>query len=306
MLHSENRIDGKGSAVALGYFDGIHRGHVAVLEAALKAAREKDLTPAVLLFSVHPRLLVYGEAPPTINTQEKKRQLLRDMGFTVVNFDFTVAINYSPNEFIEKILIEKLGAQFVSCGYDFHYGKGGKGNAKSLHDELAKRGIDSVALDPVLSDGDIISATRIRQLLMEGEIERANKMLGTPFSYDFPVQHGDGMGKGFGFPTINQHFPKDFVVPKKGVYASAVFLEGESYAAVTNIGIRPTVGGEVLRSETCILGYEGDLYGQNVKVSLLSYLRGEIKFPCFDDLKAQIARDADKAKIIYNEVMKNG
>ncbi len=306
MLHSEKRTDGKGSAVALGYFDGIHLGHRAVLHAALEAAKEKGLVPTVLLFDVHPKLLVEGAAPPAINMQEKKRQLLRDMGFTVADFDFSAAMNLTPNEFIEEILIGRLNARFVSCGYDFHYGKGGKGDAKSLHDELEKRKIDSLSLQPVVLDDEVISSTLIRSLIEGGEIEKANRMLGSAFSYDFPVCRGDGLGKGFGFPTINQLFPENFIVPLFGVYASMVSLEGKDYAAVTNIGVRPTVGGKSLRSETCILGYSGDLYGKSVEVSLFAYLRGEVKFPSFDALKEQIGKDAEKAKMIYNEVMKNG
>jgi len=306
LFELSEKIKKQGTAVALGYFDGIHRGHQAVLGAALKKAKAQELVPVVMLFDIHPRKLISGKVPPMLTSEERKREILKEMGFTVVDFNFREAMNYAPEEFIQKILVERLGAKFVSCGYDYHYGKGGKGNAETLHNELCARGIESVSLSPILLGDEVISSTKIRQLIMDGEIERANTMLGKEFTYDFVVKRGDGLGHGLGFPTINQYFPQDFIVPKYGVYLSRAKVGKKYYTAVTNVGIRPTVNKDSMRSETCILDFSGDLYGQKIEVSLLRYIRGEIKFGSLDELKAQISKDIKQARLMYNEVVKNG
>ncbi len=300
------KIKKQGTAVALGYFDGIHLGHRAVLDTALLYAEKEGLVPVVMLFDIHPRKLVSGNVPPMLTSEKKKRALLESMGFTVVDFDFREAMNYSPDEFIEKILIDCLNARVVTCGFDYHYGKGGKGNAATLRQELEKRGVKVFAKAAVLLDGDVVSSTAIRDFISKGEIERANAMLGSLFSYDFTVEKGDGIGRVLGFPTINQFFPEDFIIPRYGVYASRVCLDGKYYPAVTNVGVRPTLDETSMRSETCILDFHGDLYGKNVEVSLVRFIRDEIKFPDLESLSAQIERDIIRARSIYNEVGKNG
>lgn len=306
MFELPENIKKQGTAVALGYFDGIHLGHQAVLGTALRLAREKNLVPVIMLFDVHPRKIILGKTPPMLKSEKKKRELLEEKGFTVVDFNFRESMNYSPDEFVEKILIEGLNAKVVSCGFDYHYGKGGKGNAQTLHEEFEKRGITAIAEDPILFDGQKVSSTAIRQYIANGEIDKANAMLGRHFSYDFTVRKGDGLGRVMGFPTINQCFPDDHVVPKYGVYASKVFIDGRWFPAVTNVGIRPTVSAKSMRSETCILDFSGDLYGKNVEVFLIKYLRPEVKFPGLEELSQQIEKDIKQARIIYKEVEKNG
>ena len=305
MFQLDEKIKMQGTAVGLGYFDGIHLGHQAVLGKALEKARQKGLVPVIMLFDIHPRKLISGKVPPMLTSEGRKRELLEEMGFTVVDFNFREAMDYSPDEFIEKILVEGLNAKVVTCGYDYHYGRGGKGNATTLHDELANRNIEAFSMAPVLLGDDVVSSTKIRQLIIDGEIEKANTMLGKPFTYAFTVKKGDGLGRTLGFPTINQFFPQDFIVPKYGVYLSRVKIGSRYYSAVTNVGIRPTVNKDSMRSETCILDFSGDLYGQKIEVSLLKYIRQEIRFSGLDELKEQISRDIEKARIMYNEFMKN-
>ena len=294
----------KGTAVALGYFDGIHLGHKMVLDKALSAAKEKNLVPVVMLFDIHPRKLISGKIPPMLTSEERKREILTQMGFTVVDFNFREAMNYSPEEFIEKIIVGKLNAKAVSCGFDYHYGKGGKGNSDTMRADLKKRNIDFFSADPVVLGSDIVSSSEIRRLIGEGEIERANAMLGDWFSYDFTVKKGDGRGRTIGFPTINQFFPQDFIVPKFGVYMSVTKIDGKSYLSVTNVGTRHTVSKDSMRSETCILDYSGDLYGKKVQVQLVRYLREEIKFPNVEALTKAIGKDIENARKIYKEVKK--
>lgn len=294
---SENIIK-QGTAVALGFFDGIHLGHKAVLQRALDEAEKRKLVPVITIFDMHPKKLLTGKAPPIIMSDAKKRRVLSDMGFITVDFSFGETVDYTPDEFIEKILIEALGAKVVSCGFDYRYGKGGEGNAQTLHDELEKRGIETFSHEAVLLDGEKISSTAIRRLVSQGNIEKANQMLGTAFSYDFTVKKGDGLGRTMGFPTINQFFSEDFVVPKYGVYASRVNVDGKWYNAVTNVGVRPTLDKTSMRSETCILDFTGDLYGKSVEVALVKYLRNEMKFPDLDALSIQIECDIERARDI--------
>ncbi len=306
MFCLDEKIKEKGTAVALGYFDGIHIGHKMVLGKALSIAKEKNLVPVVMLFDIHPRKLISGKIPPMLTSEERKREILTEMGFTVVDFNFREAMNYSPNEFIEKILVEKLNAKAVSCGFDYHYGKGGKGNSDTMREELKKRNIVFFSAEPVVLGKDIVSSTEIRKLISEGRIERANAMLGGYFSYAFTVKKGDGRGRTIGFPTINQFFPQDFIVPKYGVYMSVTKIDGKSYLSVTNVGTRPTVSKDSMRSETCILDFSGDLYGKKVQVQLIKYLRDEIEFPNIEALKEAIGKDIECARKAYKEVKING
>ncbi len=298
--------DKRGTAVALGYFDGIHRGHKAVLQKTLDVAKEKDLTPAVLMFSEHPRKILKGTVPPMLTDEKMKEKLLREMGFELVAFDFKQSMNLTPAEFARTILRDKLSAKAVVCGYDYRYGKNGEGNARTLKRDLEDGEVEVISLDGIKQGEDIISASKIRELIVDGNVRRANEMLGRVFSYDRIVERGDALGRKLGFPTINQSFPEDFIVPRYGVYASVTRLDEKYYPSVTNIGVRPTVGGTAVRSETCILGFSGDLYGKNAEVGLLCFLRGEMKFSSLDELSAAVKKDMEKARLVYNDVIENG
>ena len=306
MFCLDNKIKKQGTAVALGYFDGIHIGHKKVLDMALSKAKENGLVPVVVLFDIHPKKLLSGNVPPMLTSEERKREILTEMGFEIFDFDFREGMNYEPDEFIEKILVETLGARVVSCGFDYHYGKGGKGNAETMRADLQKRGIEFYSVEPVFSGDEVVSSTAVRRFITEGEIEKANAMLGEYFSYAFTVNKGDGLGRTWGIPTINQSFPEDFIVPKRGVYVSQTMVDSESYLSVTNIGVRPTVADNEVRSETCILDFAGDLYGKKIQVKLIKYLREEQKFPNVDALRDAIGKDIEIARKVYKEVKQNG
>lgn len=303
---TNNNIKEKATAAALGYFDGIHLGHLSVLNSALKKAKENNLLPVVLLFDIHPKKVTGKEVPPILTTDERKRFVLERMGFTVVPFDFKKAKDFSPAQFVEDVLIGELGVKSVSCGYDYRFGKNGKGTAKTLMEELSSKGVFVELCNEVTVGGETVSSTKIRQLLSEGKIKTANKMLGTPFCYDFVVEKGRQLGRMLGFPTINQCFPEGFVVPKFGVYASETKVDGVWYASVTNIGVKPTVGSEYILSETNIIGFDGDLYGRKTEVRLLEYLREEKKFSSLGELATAVKCDKKKAEIIYKEAEENG
>lgn len=289
----------KKTAVALGTFDGLHKGHMSVIN---KAVIQKDngLLPVILLFSEHPQKSLAGNAPKEIFCGRIKQREIEKTGCIPYTVDFERIRNMSAEEFVKKILLDELNAGAVSCGFNFRFAKNGSGNTDILAHLCKKYAITFAVADEVDFGDECISSTRIRTAIENGEIEKANAMLARHFSYDFEVVNGDHRGRILGFPTINQFFSDDFIVPCFGVYASAAFVDGKWYPAMTNIGIRPTIGNSNPRSETCILGYSGNLYGTNTEVALLSYLRGEIKFPDIEALTEQMKNDREKAIEIFN------
>lgn len=295
---------GKKTAVALGNFDGLHKGHLAVINEAVME-KHNGLLPCIVTFDEHPQKILSGNAPKRLMSRNLCEKETEKLGCKTVRISFEAVKNMSPEEFVSEILIKKLNAGFVACGFNYRFGKNGEGNAEILSELCKKHSICFKCVDGVDFECESISSTKIRNALQNGEIERANTMLGRHFSYDFEVVHGAGIGaKLIGFPTINQIFPEDHIVPKSGAYSSAAVIDGKLYPAMTNIGIRPTVGGTQTRSETFILGFSGDLYGTNTQVKLISYIREEKKFPSLEALSAQLKKDSVKAEMIYNEVFR--
>ena len=296
-------LKGVKTAVALGNFDGLHKGHLAVINKAVMQ-KHNGLLPCILTFDSHPLQHLTGSAPKRIMTKNLCEKESSKLGCITIRLPFEEVRNMSPEEFFDEIIIKKLDAGFVSCGFNYHFGNKGIGTAETLEALCKKAGIGFSRADEVEYDGDVISSTRIRQAIENGNIESANNMLGRFFAYNTEVVHGDGIGKKvIGFPTINQSFPDYHVVPKNGVYASATEVDGIIYPSMTNIGKRPTVSGEELRSETCIIGFSGDLYGTHPEVRLISLIREEKKFPSLEALSDQLKKDSQTAEKIYNEVL---
>ena len=290
-------------ALALGTFDGLHRGHLNVLNEA-KAFALEGFVPAMLMFDTHPQSILKGIAPPLLITREDKEDFARQNGVLPVHISFEDIRDLSPEEFLRDILIEKYNVGAVICGENFLFGKDGGGNSKILCELCEKYGIIYKMAQSIEYKGEMISATRIREALAKGDIKTANEMLGRKFSYDFLVVEGNKIGKKiFGFPTINQHFPTGFINLKHGVYASQSTVDGKIYPSVTNFGCHPTIGGDKVLSETCILGFDGDLYYQKIKVELIDFIREEKKFNSKDELKAQIDADTKSAIEIFNKMV---
>lgn len=292
-------------ALALGTFDGLHRGHLNVLNEAKSFAKD-GLTPAMLMFDTHPQAVLKGMAPPLLITPEDKEEKAKELGVLPVHISFEEIRNLSPEAFLHDVLIEKHNVGAVICGENFLFGKNGGGNSKILCELCEKYGIIYKIAKSTLYKGEMISSTRIREALASGDIKSANEMLGRYFSYDFLVVEGNKIGKKvFGFPTINQHFPTDFINLKYGVYASQSTVDGVIYPSVTNFGCHPTIGGSQVLSETCIFGFDGDLYYRKIKVELLDFLRAEKKFNSETELKAQIDSDSKQAIRVYDSLNKN-
>lgn len=279
------------SAVALGFFDGLHLGHIAVVQRALL---RREVSSVVFTFNDKTALPKFREKKGNcIITYEQKAELFEEAGADFLYApDFGEIKDFSAREFVEKILKDRLCAAYVVCGYDFRFGRGGEGNPDILSALCHEHGIACEVVPPVRIGGEIVSSTEIRRLIRLGEIEKANRLLGYELSYELPVIKGNEIGRTIGFPTINQKIPDYMVSPKNGVYKSWTTVDGKTYRSITNIGVKPTVTdrGEVV-TETHIIGFHGDLYGKTVKISLRGYLRGERKFESLSALKAQLSYD---------------
>ncbi len=302
VYRSLSQIDGQipgPSAVALGYFDGVHMGHQKVL--CSTAAFASIMTPCVFTFS---HLAKKGDA---ILSPEAKFSAFREIGFqAVVSLDFQEVRGLSPDRFIHEVLIEKMGARVVCCGNNFHFGKDAAGNVDFLIQECDKAGVSVLAAGQVTFSDERISSTAIRRTISQGDMEAVRKMMGRPYSIDFEVIHGNELGRKLEFPTINQAFPAGYCVPAFGVYASVAKVDGQYLPAVSNVGVKPTVGSDRILAETHILNCQRELYGEHVQVFFLEHLRGENRFPSIAQLKEQIGHDKERAAGISRSAIRQG
>lgn len=289
------------TAVALGYFDGIHMGHKNVLS---RAAYEKKngLVSVCFTFSESPKSVLRGTQSEALMTNKEKLKMLDKLGIDhTYQADFKSIMNMSAQDFAEKILVNTLGAKKLFCGFNYRYGKNGEGDVKVLGDFCGKNGIELTVVQPTEIDGEVVSSTLIKNLIRDGQIKKANKMLCHRFGFSGVIEHGRQLGREFGTPTINQSLCSELVVPKFGVYCSAVTLEnGNTYCGVTNIGVKPTVGSPTPLCETWMPKYCGEeLYGQIADVRLIDFIRAERKFDTLDDLKNTIVDNGKTALEIF-------
>ncbi len=284
----EGILGDKPCSLALGTFDGLHRGHLAVIRAA--RAGEQGLEAGVFTFSKSP------SGAPSILTPGDKEKLLKAVGVEkTYTVDFSQVRDISAEDFVRRVLIERCKARRLCCGVDFRFGKGAAGDAALLCRLCEEAGVELTVVPPVLEGGEKISSTRIRAAVERGDIPLANRLLGRPFGFSSEVIHGNHIGSGLGTPTINQAIPEDFVLPPFGVYASWARVDGKLYYGVTNIGVKPTVGSDRVLSETWMPEFSGDLYGRNVRLFLLEFIRSERKFGSLEELKAEIQKNAVQA-----------
>ena len=302
ICHGMNGCFPPETAVAVGFFDGIHIGHQAVVARALAHRREK-MAAVVFSFTVDDTVPARKKNAHWLMSSRQKAARLSQMGVDLLlEPPFSAISGMAPEEFA-RFLAEDLHARAVCCGYDYRFGKGACAGAEDLRRLLAPYGAVVETVDAVIDDGEPVSSTRIRALLEAGELLQANRLLGAPFALEAPVIHGRGLGHSIGFPTANQRFPEGFLVPKYGVYATRVLADGAAYPAVTNIGVKPTVGGDTLPgAESNLLDFSGDLYGKTICVEFLGYLRAEQNFGSVEALSAQIACDAERARNIFKNL----
>lgn len=289
------------SAVALGNFDGIHIGHRRVISLAVRAA-DRGLIPTVLTFAENPLADLGGKPGGRLLPEEEKIRLIESLGVRrLYILRFREIKDLSAAEFVDRVLVGTLRAKEACCGFNFTFGRGGKADSRALCGLCAARGVGVSVAPAVLTDGAPVSSTRIRKLIEAGRVDEAARMLGGPFGYRSPVLRGRRLGHRLGTPTANQALPAGFVVPKFGVYASSVEIEGRTYFGVTNVGVKPTVGAEAPDLETWMPDYRGgDLYGRVVAVRLLKFLRPERRFSGLEELKKAILHDGAQAREFFN------
>lgn len=282
-------------AAALGSFDGLHLGHRQVIGNTLSSP---NLRPAVVTFQQNPSASLEKKPVPILTTNEQKLALLEEMGVdTVYLLPFDQIRDMEPEEFVE-VLYRVCRVRKLCCGFNFRFGKNGRGDAALLETLCRQWNIQLCVVPPVLVGGEPVSSTRIRAALEQGDVQQAGQLLGRPFGYDFTVTHGRQLGRTWGTPTINQPFPAGYVLPRFGVYASLVTVAGKKYYGVTDIGVKPTVGSDCALSETWIPEFSGNLYGKPVPVELLDFIRPERKFDSLDELKNEILRNSVMARQI--------
>lgn len=298
--------EARGSAVAVGNFDGVHRGHEAVIREAGALAKAAGVPWSVLTFEPHPRSVFRPDDPPfRLTPFRAKARLIEALGVDelfVLSFDKAFS-QRSAEDFVNSVLVDGLDAGHVVAGYDFVFGHGRKGNCETLLQMGQQKGFDFTAVHAVLDEaGEVFSSTRVRDALSGGNPKLATRLLGRPFEVEGHVAHGDQRGGGIGFPTANLPLD-DYTQPKFGVYAVRVgLLDAKDAGKLTwhdgaaNLGVRPTVGCDGPLLEAHLFDFDGNLYGKHIRVQLLDYLRPEKKFDGLDALKAQIAADCGLAR----------
>ncbi len=292
------------SVVALGNFDGLHLGHRRLIARAVSIARQTDAIPTVWCFATHPAVFLGKPHPGLLMQAHRKSEQMRVLGVEQeIQADFVTTRDLSPEEFVDSILIDRLNASHVVCGFNYSFGKNAKGTCETLRTLLSRRGVALTVEAPVTFEGEVISSSRIRRLLQEGRISRANAMLGCPLALEAKVEAGKQLGRSLGFPTANQSLPADFATLRRGVYASVVKANGVAYPSVTNVGVRPTVEGNgALNCESYLLGFSGNLYGQTVTCEFWHFLREERRFDSVDALKQQVNEDIGEVECYFESI----
>ena len=282
------------TSVALGLFDGIHSGHIAVIEKMLSLCGD-GISSAVFTFSEGTLSTKSGGA---IISDSKKKEMLDGMGVQYIYApDFASVKDMPPDEFVKEILKKQLNAKHIVCGRNFRFGKGASADCDDLARICASEDIEVHIEELREYRGEAVSSSGIRRYLADGNIHDVNNMLGREFSIKGEVIGGNRVGRTLNFPTINQRIPENFTDIRRGVYSSAVDIDGIVYDAITNIGVKPTVtDGSVLLAETHILGFAREIYGETVEVRLREFVRDEKKFSSKDELKAQVGNDIDAVK----------
>lgn len=289
----------KKSVVALGNFDGVHKGHAALIGKAVSLAAENGLLSCVYTFSDHPSNFKNGISG-LITDNREKADAVACLGADILCFDdFESVKNFSCERFCREILVEALGCEIAVCGSNYSFGAERSGDFLTLKSVMESLGKKAVVLDCVKLAGSPVNSTHVRELICLGEVDKAAELIGRRYSFDGIVVHGKKLGRELGSPTVNQFFPEKKLRPKNGVYVSLCYVEDKKYAGVTNVGTNPTVNSENTSSvlcETHIIGYSGDLYGKNVRVEFCKRLRDEKKFPSLDALKSEILANIEQAK----------
>lgn len=289
--------EGTYSYVALGSFDGLHSGHLSLVNKIIELANENKGRSIVYTFKNHPRTLIKGTTPPKLlMDNESKEEILESLGVDLIYFEeFNEEyMKLTPEGFI-KYLCEKFKVKGIVVGFNYRFGYKNIGNIEMLKELSTKYGYELYVMEPCNYENEVISSTRIRNELFNGNVDKAMKMLNRPYIIKGKVVHGKKLGRTIGFPTANLDYSKEILIPSKGVYYTNVEWQGKIYKGITSVGNNPTVNGNKLTIETYILDFNNDLYGHNIKVYFIKKIRDEKKFNSIDDLVIQLKKDKDYA-----------
>ena len=296
------------AAIALGNFDGVHKGHQALIDACTGKANDRDLVPAVFTFSNHPNNVIAGKnVIKNIITFDEKAHILETMGIEYLfSFEFDQAMRIStPDSFCRELLFETLRMKEAFCGFTYHFGYKAQGNPKILKQIGDTLGYGVTILPPVEIDGEIVSSTLIRKAVDEGKMERYRQFTGRCYTLYGHVIEGRRFGRTLGFPTINLALDLTMALPLNGVYLTGTWIEGVRYESITNVGQKPTVGVFAKNAETHIFQFDRDIYGMDVRVEFIELMREERTFSSIDQLTEQIGEDCRSARKLHRERRRN-
>ncbi|MDF2612643.1 MAG: riboflavin biosynthesis protein RibF [Clostridia bacterium] len=289
------------SIVVLGNFDGVHIGHQKLFELAREKAKENRLQIVVFSFYPHPSWVIGGSPKSLLMSRRDKEETIKTLQIdTLIEYPFTREFaSISAERFFVDILISKLKAKVIIIGSNYYFGRGKEGNQKYLYELGQKYDVQVCVVDAVKIDGKIVSSSAIRDLITEGELETANRLLGHTYSIIGTVVRGKMLGRTIGFPTVNIKAESDRIYPPKGVYATKIQVYNREYLGMTNIGYNPTVNGSHKMIETHIFGFDEELYGEEVRVYFYSYIRAEKKFSNVTLLAEQIQKDKQQVQMFF-------
>lgn len=287
-----NYIADEDSVIALGNFDGVHKGHMELINKAVARADDLNIKSSILLFNEHTDNLIKVGKKDIITTNQTKFEILENLGIDIIYLiNFTREfMAYTPKMFLKDFLVDNLKIRGVVVGYDYTYGFKKSGDVDFLLEN--KDLFDTIdVINQISSHGEKISSTLIRNLIEEGKIKEANELLSRPYKLIGEIIHAKGLGKKMGYPTANLKLIDNFVIPRYGVYDTDIIINGERFKASTNIGTNPTVEHDGIKIEAHILDFDRDIYGEIVELELLDFVRPELKFDSIEELFDQIAKD---------------
>ncbi|MGB1209833.1 MAG: bifunctional riboflavin kinase/FAD synthetase [Lacinutrix venerupis] len=294
-----DRINNKDTVITIGTFDGVHIGHQKIIQRLIEVGKTKDLTPTILSFFPHPRMVLQKDANiKLLNTLEEKKNILKQFGLdNLIIKKFTQEFSrLTAEEFVETVLVKQLNAKYIIIGYDHQFGRNRTANINDLKNFGNQYGFEVEEITAQDIDDVSVSSTKIRKALTEGDITTANNFLGYPFIISGTVEKGKGLGRTINFPTANIAVSEDYkLIPKQGVYIVKTNINNEIIYGMMNIGTNPTVNGKTQTIEVHFFNFKNNIYNQEIKIELLQRLRDEQKFESIDELTEQLVKDKDNA-----------
>lgn len=304
VLYDEEVLLENETIIAIGSFDGIHLGHQRLIHTVVNESVKRNRLSLIFTFSNHPSDVLQNKTSvQKLITNEQKCKLIEHFNVDYIYLrPFTKKfLMLTPKEFIEKVLVKQIRAKLIIVGFNFRFGYRGEGTVQTLRDYSMEFGYDVIEIPPIIYDDILVSSTEIRKLISNGNVDKAKKLLGRPYSVHGTIVKGKQIGRTIGFPTINLSLTADYVVPKRGVYITETDLGGKKYQSVTSVGYNPTFNGQNITIETFIFDFNKNVYGEEAEVFFLQKIRDEIKFSGIDELIKRIKTDVEIAREFFQK-----